>query len=581
MIWLDQFFKFLASLRLAVTLLVVLGIAFAVGTFIESYHGTAAAQVFIYRTPWMTVLLFLTALNLLSSALSRLPWKKKHVGFLTTHLGIILILSGSLVSQAFGIEGQLIIPEGNTEARMTLTEPVLEIFALNSHARGIYTFKPAAFSWHGRKELKTSVNSSLKVFLLADYPKAKLVEEVKPGDQGSPALHVHLKGSMAENEVWLLLDDPSRNEINLGPAVIRFTKEPLKESKITKSETGVLHFNFESGTEAQIEVIGKNIGKQIQLKGTPYRVQIERIIRDAIVEGNQLLDRSDQWQNPAVELILKGKGVDEKHTVFSKFPEFPTLHGMAPSEAHVRIAYEMEGMTESPSARELRFVWQADGLPLYQVKKQGEPKKGNVEIGRATETGWMDFKFTVDTYYEKANSIQHYEPLPGSSQDTGALPVLHLELEKGTDRKTLWIPQGEMLHVNLDGKDYHIMYGLRTKPIGFQIELKDFMMDTDPGTERPASFKSAVVLKDSAAGIKREQIIQMNEPLKYKGFKVFQTAYQQSPGQPDTSIFTVAKDPGNPLKYAGAIIMVSGILLLFYVKSFSTLKGGDPKMRTK
>jgi hypothetical protein len=53
------------------------------------------------------------------------------------------------------------------------------------------------------------------------------------------------------------------------------------------------------------------------------------------------------------------------------------------------------------------------------------------------------------------------------------------------------------------------------------------------------------------------------------------------PGEPDISIFTVAKDPGNPLKYAGAIFTVGGIVMLFYVKPFSTLRTSDPKLRRK
>ena len=113
------------------------------------------------------------------------------------------------------------------------------------------------------------------------------------------------------------------------------------------------------------------------------------------------------------------------------------------------------------------------------------------------------------------------------------------------------------------------------------MELKDFIMDKDPGTDRPASFKSEVVLKDPMKGIEREHLIQMNEPLKHRGFKLYQSAYHVEPGRPDISIFTAARDPGNPLKYTGAIVMVLGILMLFYTKQFSTLKGSDPRLRSK
>src|SRR3989338_7596412 len=121
-----------------------------------------------------------------------------------------------------------------------------------------------------------------------------------------------------------------------------------------------------------------------------------------------------------------------------------------------------------------------------------------------------------------------------------------------------------MTHLSVGGSDYHLMFGLRTRELGFQIFLKDFMMDKDP-----------------SHGMEKDHLIQMNEPLKYRGFKAYQSSYRVEPGKPDISIFTVARDPGNPLKYAGAIIMVLGILALFYTKKFSTLKTSDPKLRSR
>ena len=115
----------------------------------------------------------------------------------------------------------------------------------------------------------------------------------------------------------------------------------------------------------------------------------------------------------------------------------------------------------------------------------------------------------------------------------------------------------------------HLIYGLETKPMGFELALKDFIMDTDPGTNKPASFKSAVTLVDVSKGIQRDVTIQMNEPLNYRGYTVYQSGYQVTPGEPDVSVFAVARDPGIPVKYAGAIIMITGILLLFYTVSFS------------
>lgn len=580
--WVQILFKFFASLRLAVTLIVVLGIAFAVGTFLESHYGAHAAQVLIYRTKWLTLLFFLLALNLLASALDRIPWKKKHIGFLTTHLGIILMLAGALVTQALGIEGQVQIQEGNTEARMTLADPLLHVIEINSGQRWTFEINQHVFPWSGREKLYADFATPFHAFLLRDYPKSKRNELIRENKEGFPALHLSLKGSMASIEDWLFLDHPEKSVAHLGPATVRFSREPIEvyEEKKT-SEWGTLKFDFEDGGALEIPLDSKSTGKMFPLKETPYQVKVVRILKDAVVNGNELVEHSSEWQNPAVQLTLEGKGLSERHTVFANFPEFPTLHGMKPSEAHVRIAYHVSQFASETEKNEIRFIYQEGALPHYQVKRGAEVKGGTLALNQEIETGWMDFKFVVDTYYNQAIVEESYSPLPNISEDVEAVPMIQVELNKGTEKKTVWLPQGEMVHAALSGSDFHLIYGLKTKPLGFQVELKDFMMDTDPGTERPASFKSQVILKDPMRGIEREHLIQMNEPLKYNGFKLYQSAYHVESGKPDTSIFTAAKDPGNPLKYTGAIVLVGGILMLFYTKQFSTLKGSDPKLRSR
>ena len=580
--WLNDLFKFFASLKLAIFLIVILGIAFGAGTFIESYHGARAAQALIYRTQWLAVLLALLALNLLASAFDRIPWKKKHIGFLTTHLGIILMLVGALVTQAFGIEGQVQIREGETEGRMTISESLLQVIAVDSDQRWTFSVEQHIFPWTGRENLRSDFATPLNLYLVSDYPKAKREEKVIETKNGSPALHVSLVGSMASMDEWLLLESPERSSVQLGPAAVRYAKDPIQiQEQKTSGTWGTLTFHFESGGSDEIPLSPESIGKTFSIKNSSYRVSVRRILKDAVVNANELVDRSSEWLNPAVQLTLEGENLSERHTVFAKFPEFPTLHGLAPSEAHVRIAYEVSGFSPEAEKNEIRFLNRPNALPEYQVKRGSELKGGKVELNKPVETGWMDFKFTVDRYFEHAALEESYLPLPNTSGHSEAVSVIELELETLDVRKNIWLVQGEMVHVPLKGSYYHVVHGLKTRPLGFQVELKDFMMDTDPGTDRPASFKSLVTLKDPMKGIKRDQLIQMNEPLKYRGFKLYQSAYHLESGQPDISIFTAARDPGNPFKYTGAIIMVLGILALFYMKPFSTLKGSDPKLRSR
>jgi hypothetical protein len=90
--------SFLSSLRLAVVTMVTLGAVCAYATFYEMRNGTPAAQRDIYQTPWFAFILGLLGLNVFSVMVSRYPWTKHHIGFLTAHVGILLVLAGSVVS---------------------------------------------------------------------------------------------------------------------------------------------------------------------------------------------------------------------------------------------------------------------------------------------------------------------------------------------------------------------------------------------------------------------------------------------------------------------------------------------------
>ncbi|MGH7890561.1 MAG: hypothetical protein ACRENF_08435, partial [Thermodesulfobacteriota bacterium] len=122
-------FKFFASLKLAIFVLVALMAVFAAGTFVESAFGTETASLLIYQAPWFSLLLFLLGINVAAAALDRLPWEKKHTGFVVTHLGIILVLVGSFISSKGMIDGQVAIQEGEAEHRITLPEPVLYVYS--------------------------------------------------------------------------------------------------------------------------------------------------------------------------------------------------------------------------------------------------------------------------------------------------------------------------------------------------------------------------------------------------------------------------------------------------------------------
>lgn len=103
--------RFLASLRLAVVTLTALIIVLAWATFIEQAYGSAASRFGVYRTGWFAGLGALLGTNVFFAAAVRFPWKRHQTGFVITHAGILVLLTGSMLSALHGIDAQMRIYE--------------------------------------------------------------------------------------------------------------------------------------------------------------------------------------------------------------------------------------------------------------------------------------------------------------------------------------------------------------------------------------------------------------------------------------------------------------------------------------
>jgi len=113
-----KFLAFLASLKLAVILLVLLLVGLSAGTIVESRDGVEAAARLVYYAPWFLVLQGVFAINVGMALADLFPWGKKRLGFLVLHASLLLIFAGSVVTYFFKVEGQLGMWEGESNARI-------------------------------------------------------------------------------------------------------------------------------------------------------------------------------------------------------------------------------------------------------------------------------------------------------------------------------------------------------------------------------------------------------------------------------------------------------------------------------
>lgn len=153
--YLRQFFYFLGSVSFAIlllflTLLVVIG-----GTFVESYANShQLAMQTVYSHPLFVILSLLFFINILVSALLRWPFKKKHIPFLFTHLGLLLVIGGTVIKNLKGQQGHLFLWEGSGSHE--LIKPyshALQIIAKESKEPLIISLNRLSKNWTTFSEL--------------------------------------------------------------------------------------------------------------------------------------------------------------------------------------------------------------------------------------------------------------------------------------------------------------------------------------------------------------------------------------------------------------------------------------------
>ena len=108
----------LASLKLAVILLVLLLVGLSAGTIIESQRGVEVAGRAVYYAWWFIGLQLFFALNVVTSIVTFFPWGKARIGYLVTHGGMLVILLGATTTYFFKSEGQLGLWEGESGNRL-------------------------------------------------------------------------------------------------------------------------------------------------------------------------------------------------------------------------------------------------------------------------------------------------------------------------------------------------------------------------------------------------------------------------------------------------------------------------------
>lgn len=224
--------KPLASVKLAVFVILGLATITSIGTFVEAKYDAYAARKLVYDTWWMYSIMGLLVINLTAVMLDRWPWKKRHASFVLAHIGIIILLIGSWQTMKFGLDGSMRVGIGESNNLVQLPETDLVVYTSFDGDRYTKTFEEEVdFFKYPPTEQKPKVIPAYESKIeIVDYQKyvipAKKVVAGEPGKTGA-GLRFQLQNQNVNVIEWLVQRKPKAlTTHNFGPAQIHLGDAP-------------------------------------------------------------------------------------------------------------------------------------------------------------------------------------------------------------------------------------------------------------------------------------------------------------------------------------------------------------------
>jgi hypothetical protein len=563
MTYLKKIFNFLSSIKLAIPVMLLLLVASVAGTLVESHYNAEYAGLKIYKTGWFLLILFFLWINILFAALSRIPWQKRHVGFLVTHLGMLTLLLGSVMTMLWGVDGTLQIYEKSDSNLVFLQNNVIEVNGVKTPIKRFLEKEDLSHLFLGN-----NLDFTLSTYLpFVDVPE-------KTFDRG---LNVNFKIKSAFFDVVQVLNTELEKEVQMGPATFRLVDNvpnqavmPLEKKS---DKVSLLYIKDKNGKV--IKSIDFEKKRFLEIGKTKFK--IVKIFKNAQIANNKIEEGDESRTNPAIELEISQNNKPMREIIYQNIPEF-TLN----PDGFFGFKFSFTLKTDGGAATS---PMESDHMPSNHPKVGGERIKNTVEFqlldqnkvevalykngeqqvkkilseNEAIVTPWMGMELTYLGIKNATDSFVPMETIPKKKMPMPPSAIL-LKTQSG---KNEWITENSEVNITVNGKQTSVYYGRERLFLPFSIALNKFEKNDYPGSDMAMDYKSYVQI--NGQGPVHE--IYMNEPMKLENYTFYQSSYQMNPNGPAITILSVNRDPGRALKYIGSIILCLGIILYTLQKS--------------
>jgi len=344
------------------------------------------------------------------------------------------------------------------------------------------------------------------------------------------------------------------NEFSSSSNSIRITAE-INNKKTVK--TSAIDFSPDSSTDFSEELTINDKSFQINKVGYVPNA-IETITSAQTGEAALALFIMGGEQNGGQELILS-KG-DSKQVGSS-------IISFGDSTQHANIQFFMQN-------KELFFKSSLDMSKMSMLdQSENQIKAGTTSsIAQRTIFKTPDFVFVLKAFYPIAKKeIIQFEP------ETSKMAVMRekknaliFTVSDGKTTQQMNILSSEVENSSsavctIDNVKITIDYGMLAQKLPFSIQLLDFQLDRYPGSNSPSSYASEIKVIDPVTNTETPYRIFMNNILNHKGYRFFQSSYDQDERG---TILSVNHDFwGTNITYVGYFLLMLGMVLTLFNKN--------------
>lgn len=549
-----SFVLFLGSIELAVPILALTAIALAIGTYLDSTKGADVARQAVYGSWWFISTMALVSVSLIFAVITRYPWKRRHIGFITVHAGLLGLIAAGFISLFGRVEGHLPLEEGKSASAMETQSEQVQVVELKAGDISLLDSAPAPRS-------ATSLTLASTRIQVVDRWENSREEQIVNDDAPMPFRGVQVIAQPGVDPVWV----GEEGKAGPAPVVAGLTIRVLPDGSPWTPPTaapapGTASPSFKfvvQGHDVALAEEGQDAFPGWKIKS------IKRFTR-ALVGDDGLIEAAGGPENPAIDVtITDGKGNTERHTAFQNFADMVmsrAVEGAAASGAKL-----VPGSVRSASETLIVFGTVAD-MRIGYISPTGDARlvESSGELPRAIDLGMR--RITILKQFARARG--GWQTLKAERAKENR-PALVVRVGDGTELSVL--PFKGMIPIPAGNRNLALQFGPKVVNVPFEIKLVEFRKTDYPGTDMAMAYESDVEV--TVAGQAPSPFrIYMNHPYARGPWKVYQSGFAGDA----VSIFSIMRDPGLPLTYGASIVLCVGILITFFSRSLSWGHPGIP-----